>query len=152
VGADSPRPAHTAVPCGTAAEGRFAFCSLVGSYASCPLTPNFRAPQPHAACLPALGQLPSETARTGVCTDLQPGPAWLQELLLLCNQCRRTEGERKHCICYKKSNPRFSSGSVGELCYDKYVSETGNPNSNNSKTFFRRCASKAAHHSTALAG
>lgn len=81
----TPRPAHVAVPGGMAVKGRFGFDSLMGGYANCLLALGFSALQLLTACLPALGQLPSEMARTVVCMDLQCGSGWLQELLLLCN-------------------------------------------------------------------
>lgn len=82
---NAPRPAHVAVPGGMAVKGRSVFHSLMGGYRSCLLTLNFSALELLTAYLPTLGQLPSETAGTVICTDLQPGPGWLQELLLLCN-------------------------------------------------------------------
>lgn len=79
------RPARVAVPGGVAVKGRFVFNSLMGGYASRLLTLGFSVLQLLTACLPALGQLPSEMAGTVVCMDLQSNPGWLQELRLLCN-------------------------------------------------------------------
>lgn len=99
--------------CDMAIKERFVFDSLTGRYASCLLTLGFSALQLLAARLPALGQLLSETAGAVGCTDLQPGPGLLRELLLLCNW--RTQGERKHYTHYKNHTPGFLWFSRGTL-------------------------------------
>lgn len=80
-------PARVAVPGGMAVKWKFVLDSLMGGDTSCLLILGFSAFQLLTACLAALGQVPSDTNGTVVCMDLQPGPRWLQELLLLCNSC-----------------------------------------------------------------
>lgn len=103
---------------------------------ACKLTLGFSTFQLLTAWLTALSQLPSEMVRTVGCADLLPGPGWLQDLLLLCNWSWRTEGEKGCCMCYKNQINLCLFVLIGELCYDKYVSETENLNNNGSKKSF----------------